>query len=252
MSTRGRPSFPDTAVEWLLPTPREGHPVLLFGQTCAPIAERLAAHRSGLVLADTTRAGVRSLMRRAPHGIPALVMPERLPFIPGAFDGVMLHQNLHTFAGAAIVQEVARVLAPGGQLGVSWITRDDSVPWVRRLMELVRALDPDAMPGDYGTTAIATLVNSPYFGNIEERRVRLWVPVARVDLLDMVARRFPTLDPGRRAALLADVGQLYESSARAPAPLLLPYQVACWRAEVDHSEFTSAIELPDPGLPIRL
>jgi hypothetical protein len=54
----------------------------------------------------------------------------------------------------------------------------------------------------------------------------------------MVERRpaVRELDPGRRAQLLADVGTLYDNSARPPDPLLLPFQTSCWRTEVDHTK----------------
>ena len=35
-------------------------------------------------------------------------------------------------------------------------------------------------------------------------------------------------------------------------PLLLPYQVRCWLAEVDHTELTAPLDLPDDGLQITL
>ena len=43
------------------------------------------------------------------------------------------------------------------------------------------------------------------------------------------------LDPTRRQALLDEVAALYDSIARPPEPLLLPYRASCWRAEVDHT-----------------
>ena len=53
----------------------------------------------------------------------------------------------------------------------------------------------------------------------------------------MVERRPATarLDPAARQALLEEVAALYDSIARPPEPLLLPYRASCWRAEVDHS-----------------
>jgi hypothetical protein len=56
------------------------------------------------------------------------------------------------------------------------------------------------------------------------------------------------LDPDVRANLLREVGALYDSSARAPEPLMLPYQASCWRAKVDHAglvldEDTDALEI---------
>jgi hypothetical protein len=66
----------------------------------------------------------------------------------------------------------------------------------------------------------------------------------------MVERRPSTagLDPGVRANLLREVGALYDSSARAPEPLMLPFQASCWRAMVDHAglvldEDTDALEI---------
>ena len=78
------------------------------------------------------------------------------------------------------------------------------------------------------------------------------MPVSRVGLLGMVASRFPDLEQDRLTELLDEVGRLYESSARPPEPLLLPYKVSCWRAWVDHTELSTPIELPDEGLSIPL
>jgi hypothetical protein len=68
----------------------------------------------------------------------------------------------------------------------------------------------------------------------------------------MVERRPTTarLQPDVRAQLLAEVGNLYDTSARPPEPLLLPYQASCWRAVVDHSSL--ALEGDRDALHIRL
>jgi predicted O-methyltransferase YrrM len=66
---------------------------------------------------------------------------------------------------------------------------------------------------------------------------RNWVPITRKGLVSMVERRpsMTKLDPARRQALLDEVAGLYDSIARPPEPLLLPYRASCWRAEVDHT-----------------
>jgi hypothetical protein len=63
----------------------------------------------------------------------------------------------------------------------------------------------------------------------------------------MVERRpaVRALEAWRREALLAEVGTLYDTSARAPDPLLLPFQTSCWRAEVDHSRMVIEDDLDD-------
>ena len=130
------------------------------------------------------------------------------------------------------------MLKPGGRLAVVYNTRDDTVPWVRRLAALLQEVDPQAMRGDFGVDSMNRWPTAPTSARLERQNFRNWVPITRPAADHMVERR-----PGGRAArarrrdqLLADVGRLYDTSARPPDPLLLPFQTSCWRAEVDHSE----------------
>lgn len=249
MSVSSHPAFPRTAIEWLAST-RPDARVLALGRATAPVVPGLVDQRL-LVACDSSRAGVRALLARAPRALPTVAAPEHLPFAPGSFDVVYVHQSLHRLSAAALDQ-IAAVLSPGGHVSVSYTVRDDSVPWVRRLSALLRDVDPGAMSGAYGTESIERLADSALFSTIESRHHRLWVPISRVDLLDMVARRFPDLDAERLGRLMGEVGALYASSARVPEPLLLPYQVSCWRATVDPSHRPPNRTRPDDGLEIRL
>lgn len=250
MTSASSPAFPAAALDWLAPTaPRPRH--LVLGRAGTPIAALLAGRaEEPLVACDPSRAGLRTLVTRAPGALPIVARPERLPFVPTSFDAVWVHQSFHTLIPGAVLPEFARVLAPGGHLAISYLSRDDSVPWVRRLAGLMQEVDPTAMAGSYGTDTVAAVAESPFYPDVEHRTFRLWIPIARIGLLNMVAARFPDLEPERLSRLMVDVGDLYESSARVPEPLLLPYQVSCWRARVDHDEFTSQLRLPDDGLTI--
>lgn len=253
MTPASTPAFPAAALDWLSPRPPGRRPrSLLLGRATAPVAAQLARSDDPLVAVDPSQAGLRALLRRAPRALPMVARPERLPFVPTAFDVVWIHQSFHTLLANAVLPELARVLVPGGHLAISYTTRDDSVPWVRRLAALVRTVDPGAMTSDYGIESVDAVAASPFFEALERRNFRLWIPIARIDLLNMVAARFPDLPQDELAPLMVAVGELYESSARVPEPLLLPYQVACWRARVDHDEFTSQLRLPDDGLRISL
>ena len=125
---------------------------------------------------------------------------------------------------------------------------------MKRLVALVRQVDAQAMSGDYGTDSLQALDDSAYFPTVETRAFRRWVPIDRDGLLSMVERTpvAQQLDDATRDALLADVAALYENAARPPEPLLLPYRVLCWRAQVDHTELTAPLDLPDDGLQIQL
>ena len=227
MPVTSHPAFPRAAIEWLMPA-RDQARVLVLGRASAPVLIGIASE--GLLVAcDASRGGVRALWARAPHALPVVAASEHLPFPTGTFDVVFLHQSLHRLT-----------------------VRDDSVPWVRRLTALLRDVDPAAMAGAYGTESVDRLTESGLFSEIEERHHRLWVPISRVDLLDMVARRFPDLDADRLGRLMGEVGDLYESSARVPEPLLLPYQVSCWRAWADPRRVPPPPAHPDGAVSIKV
>jgi len=250
MTALAQSTFPVTALDWLIGD--RGTQVLALGRTCGPLMGMLADRGDRLTANDPDPSGVRRMLARAPRALPTVADATKLPFVPCAFDVVLINQSFHALDPDAVLPELARVLKPGGHLALSYTIRDDSVPWVRRLVTLVRSVDPQAMTGDYGSASVDALAGSPHFPTVERRDFRLWAPIGRAAMLGMVGRRFPDLAEDRRADLLADVAALYESSARVPDPLLLPYRVACWRAWVDHSEFTSGLALPDEGLPISL
>jgi SAM-dependent methyltransferase len=172
---------------------------------------------------------------------------ESLPFLSCHFDVVTAAQTLHRFPPELALSEIARVLKPGGHLAIAYNARDDTVPWVRRLITLMREADPEAMRGDYGEDSVEKVADSPYFGLFERRNFRNWMPITRDGLIAMVERRpaVAQLNPGTYARLLREVGALYDTSARAPDPLMLPFQTSCWRVEVDHSRLVITDDFDD-------
>jgi SAM-dependent methyltransferase len=172
---------------------------------------------------------------------------ESLPFLSCHFDVVTAAQTLHHFAAGLPLSEIARVLKPGGQLAIAYNTRDDTVPWVRRLIALMREADPESMRGDYGEDSVEKVAESQYFGLFERRNFRNWMPITRDGLISMVERRpaVGQLNPTARGRLLREVGGLYDSSARRPDPLMLPFQTSCWRVEVDHSKLAITDDFKD-------
>ncbi|MFT4215566.1 MAG: methyltransferase domain-containing protein [Micropruina sp.] len=239
------------ALDWLVGSSQG--PTLILGRSSAAFASGLRG-RHRLTLVDRDRDAVSMLLRRAPSGLPLVAAAEALPLAPCSFDRVLLAQSFHAYAPGLALSEFARVLRPGGRLGIAYTVRDDSVPWVKRLITVVRQYDPHAMSGAYGTDALTALDESAYFPHVETRGFRHWVPIDRPAMIDMVARTPSARRLGEedRRALLAEVGAVYDNSARRPEPLLLPYRVTCWLAEVDHTELTAPLDLPDDGLHITL
>lgn len=244
MST-GRAPYPDAAATWMVAGDRQR--VLDLGSGAGAFAAML--HRAGheVFCVDRDPDLVAGLPDRLGSRRHVAGRVEALPFLSCHFDVVTAAATLHRFAPGLALTEIARVLRPGGRLAVAYNTRDDTVPWVRRLGALLQSADAEAMRGDYGVHSVEQVAESPCFVGLERRNFRNWVPITRPQLLAMVERRpaVRALQPGRRADLLAEVGQVYDSSARAPDPLLLPFQASCWRAEVDHSRMAIADDLDD-------
>lgn len=262
---QNRIQFPTAALDWMVPG--SGCRILNLGGSVA-VPRLLAArghdvfsvHKDDATLASlagmNTLADVSSsasLGASAGRAITVVgAQPEALPFQPCTFDVVVCHQVFSQFAPGLVLSEVARVLNPGGHFAVSLLARDDSVPWVRRLVARVRQVAPDAMAGDYGAASMGSLAASKYFAPPVEHGFRIWVPVSADVLVTMVTEALPSHDDAVARDLATDVRHLYAESASGSNALRLPYELRAWRAEVDHSELTEPITYDDSGLVIPI
>jgi len=239
--------FPDAALEWLM---QGCDGAILTLAATHGLPRRLArAGRDVVVLGQETKRAAGLMF--VPHLTTVVARPEALPFASYHFGGVFVHQRFAHVAPGLALPELARVLRPDGVIAASFFCRDDSVPWVRRLVALMRTVDPDAMPADAPATAMAPLLTSKYFTRQATRDFRIWVPISRAGMLDMVTEQeaVAALDEAARTRLLDEVGAIYDGAARA-AELRLPYQLRCWRARVDQAELTHPVRLRDDGLVI--
>lgn len=193
-------------------------------------------------------------MRALAEFHPVLASPEALPVDPCQFDVVFSHQSFHRMESTSTLSEVARVLRPGGCFSVSYVIRDDSVPWVRRLAALLRHYDPMAMRGDYGQASLESLRSSKYFPEVEERAFRVWRPFGMPELQTMVSRQplMRHLDEAQTSTLLRQIRELYEASVRPGERLRLPFQLLCCRAWVNHDELTASVAPAETALKIHM
>ena len=235
MSSTVRRPYPEAVLGWMV----GDQPVRVLDAGCGngSFAEMLHERGHDVFGIDRHLEAVALLPERLGTRLHVVGQVESLPYLSCYFDVVTASQSLHRFAPGLALTEMARVLKPGGHLAIAYNTRDDTVPWVRRLAALLQQADPDAMKGDYGVDSVDAVAESPYFVTLERRDFRNWVPITRAGLLAMIERRLATarLDQELRYQLLAEVGELYDSSARPPEPLMLPFQASCWRAVVDHA-----------------
>lgn len=244
-----RTQFPPAALEWLVGR----SPVRVVTLTNSPALPRLLAAAGHEVLAIAEDAATARRIAASAGVTTVIGRAESLPLAACMVDVVIVHQSLQKFAPGLAFHEFARVLAPDGHVANAYLSRDDSVPWVRRLVELMQSIDPEAMRGEFGDEAIKNLRASKLFPASDGREFRVWVPISSAELVAMIEAQpfMADLDADRRADLLAKAAELY-AAAGAGQSLRLPYQLCCAKAYVDHAEFTTPIRLTDDALIIPL
>jgi SAM-dependent methyltransferase len=196
-----RPTYPADAVSWLVDGV-EG-PVLDLGAGTGKLTSALVERGFEVTAVDPSPEMLRVLRGRLP-GVDAVQgSAESIPSPDGAFGLVVAAQAWHWVDADVAVPEVARVLRPGGRLGLVWNERDESVGWVRELGQLMDAgtaeFDDESDP----------VVPSP-FGPLEKHETR-WVQALTPDgLLDLARSRsyFITKDADAQAAVIQSLRRL--------------------------------------------
>ena len=222
---RGRPSYPLEAVDWLLPA-GVCHVVDLGAGTGK--LTRLLLDRVPEVTAVEPSPGMRATLEQVVPGATSVPgSAESLPLADDSVDAVLVAQAWHWVDTERAVPEIARVLRPGGTLGLIWNIRDETVPWVAELSRVMR------QPRERDMGSDAPVVGAP-FGPIERHDVAWVHEMTRDDLLAMIASRsyVITLSPDDRAALLRDVEQLLDThpDTRGRDVVHMPYVARCSRA----------------------
>ncbi|MEU4428210.1 class I SAM-dependent methyltransferase [Actinoplanes sp. NPDC024001] len=220
---RGRPPYPEEALDWLLPA---GEPrVLDLGAGTGKLTRQVRARGLDVVAVDPS-PGMLGELRRVLPEVPAhLGTAESIPLPDHSVDVVLVAQAWHWVDAARALPEICRVLTPGGRLGLIWNLRDEREDWVRRLGAIIGSAETDR--GDR--------ITAP-FGPASSETFAWTYSVKPDELLDLVASRsrIILLPADERAAVLAQVRQLM---ATHPALLgkgayELPYVTECTRASL--------------------
>jgi SAM-dependent methyltransferase len=141
-----RPGYPVDVVTFLVGTDRPRR-ILDLGAGTGQLTEPLVAAGHDVVAADTSAGMLEQLRVRLP-GVPTFVAgAERLPLPDADLDVVLAAQAAHWFDPVRASAEFRRVLRPGGAVGFTWHTRQDTADWSVALAGLLAA-DARAQNGD--------------------------------------------------------------------------------------------------------
>ncbi|RIY00118.1 class I SAM-dependent methyltransferase [Aureimonas flava] len=165
---RGRPDYPPALDEWLAASLGPGRIAAEIGAGTGKFTPHLARTGCEVVAVEPVEAMRAAFCAHHP-GIRAIeAVAADLPFPDGSIDAVCCAQSFHWFATPEAMGEFRRVLKPGGSLLLVWNVRDETVPWVRALGEVVDAWADDAPR--YGSGAWRAMFPAHGFAPLEETR----------------------------------------------------------------------------------
>jgi SAM-dependent methyltransferase len=220
---RGRPGYPADAVAWLamsLHITAESRVVDLaagtgkFTRLLGPFAQRLVA-------IEPLEGMWRHLHKLSPALPVVASTAERLPMRNQSVDAVTVAQAFHWFKAEEALNEIRRVLKPGGRLGLVWNRRDESVPWVAELGRLLDRYERDTPRFARRLWAKAFEANAP-FTPLEERTFQHEHELDVQGLQDRVVSVsfIAALDDDERARVLGEVAAI---AGGLPARFSMPY-----------------------------
>ncbi len=238
-----RPTYPAAAARWLVGDPARD--VLDLGAGTGSLTALVVAMGHRVVAAEPGSSMLGALVSRG-LGVPVVQSrAESLPFRSASFDVVTVATAFHWFDVPRALPQIAAALRPGGRLALAWNTRVESAGWPGRLGDLLRAVQPGGLPGDWGTGSVDQVVQSPLFTGVEHADFGFTQRLDRDELTGLVGSRSYVicLEPDRRRRLLDDVGQLFDDAVDTGSDSVdtgsdsvdtgptveLPYVTQCWR-----------------------
>lgn len=222
---RARPGYPGEAARWLAgETPVR---VLELGAGTGRLTADLVALGHDVLATDPLEPMLRHLRDRLPEVPTAQASAEQIPVPSRTVDVVVSAQAFHWFDLERALPEIARVLRPGGEIALVWNERDERIPWVRRLGDVLGSQEQNTDPTH-------ELIGSQLFGYVETATFRFWQPLDRERLHDLVRSRshIAVMTETERKGVLRKADALYDDYGRGADGMLLPYLTRCFKAVV--------------------
>ncbi len=167
---QARPTYPPEAVAWLAE-----HLHIGAGTRVADIAAgtgkltRLLAPLEPAIVAVEPVIGMRTTFAAMCPGVPMVAATaEQLPLAGAALDAITVAQGFHWFDGPAALTEFARVLRPGGRLGLVWNARDRSNDLVDQLWSIMDRVEKRAPWRMHEKWSDSAFVEQSDFGDLHE------------------------------------------------------------------------------------
>lgn len=226
---RVRPGYPAEAVAWFLSTdgPASGElRIADVGTGTGKLTDALLAPGREITAVDPDPAMLAVLAAKHPEVTTVTGTAEQLPFDDATVDAVTFGQSSHWVDPPRGSAEVARVLRPGGHLGLFWNIRDAREPWVAELADVLGHQSADELLLEAG----GPVVTEPL--TFEAMQEFAWTSTIDVaTLVDLAATHgfVITASEADRQKMLDAVRALGERVADSEGMLRLPYRLYVYR-----------------------
>jgi SAM-dependent methyltransferase len=225
---RSRPDYPADAVAQLAERLdlRPGRIVLDVGAGTGKLT-RLLVPTGARVIALEPLAAMRSkLVETAPGAEVLDGLAEALPLPDDSVDGAVCAQAFHWFDAPRALTELHRVLRPASWLVLIWNKRDETVPWVKAMGDLVARLQ-EKVPRHQADAWRPAVDETPWFAVVEMTTFRHGQRLSPDGVLDRLASTSVVAAeaPDVRERLFAAVAEILRTDPDTAGrdDVLLPY-----------------------------
>lgn len=232
---RARPSYPPDAVEWLVETLgiAPGHRVCELAAGTGKLTRLLVPAGADLFAIEPVEGMWRVLVDSLPQLPVAAGAAESLPLRDASLDAVTVAQAFHWFDADRAFAELARVLRPGGRVGLIWNARDRTVEWVDRVWGIMDREERDAPWRDHEHWRDSALGNRNGFGELHEATFHHQQSISPEGVVERIASvsHIAALPEPRHTEVLDEIRELLAThpDTKGRDDLAIPYRVdAYW------------------------
>jgi len=192
--------------------------------------------RGGLLAVEPV-PGMRATFRQLLPDVPLVAgTAEALPLAPASLDAITVAQAWHWFDHERASAQAARVLRPGGRLGLVWNARDRSEPWVDEVWSIMDRVEKRAPWRDHENWRDSARRGAmPGFGELHPAEFRHAQPITPAGVVQRVASvsHVAVLPDKEREAVLDEVRTVLNThpAVKGRGTVEIPYRVDCFWCE---------------------